>query len=132
MELSSVSGYLIEQHLSSALNLSLQQVRTLLVLRSLPVMDYDISERLGLYARSKMRRAVLNPLHQAGWICFHSFPPESNFGAPRVAWCINNDRCDELDQMIENARHEVDTLMSLVQLASGGLARALLNKTPPQ
>ena len=79
-----------------------------------------------------MRRAVLNPLHEAGWIRFHSFAPERNFGAPRVAWCINHDRCDELDQIIENARHEVDTLASSVQLASVGLARALLNKKPPQ
>lgn len=125
MALSNVPGFLIEQHLSAALNLSLHQVRTLLVLRCLPVLDYDTSDRLGLYARSKMRRAVLNPLHEAGWIRFHSFPPESDIGAPRVAWSINTLRCDELDRIVDNAKREVDVQIHAVDVDSRALARDL-------
>ena len=125
MELSDVSAYLVEKTLSDSLNLPSHQVRTLLVLRCLPVMDYNISESLGLYARSKMRRAVLNPLHQAGWIRFHSFPPERDVGAPRVAWSINTDRCEEFEQMVENARHEVGVRMRAANIDSASLARDL-------
>lgn len=117
---------LLHKRLAQILNLSVAQISTLLALLEYPAMDYHVTELLDLYPRSKMRHNVLDPLHQDGWIIFHSLSPmESQVGAPRLAWSLRPDRQPTLEQALADAQAWVDKCRRKASLTSNDLCRQL-------
>lgn len=96
--------HLIDNYLAKHFELKEGQITTLQALLEVSVMDYQVVEMLQLYPRSKMRKNVLDPLRESGWIIFHSLPPaNSDVGAPRMAWSLRPDRRVELQQAVSKA-----------------------------
>lgn len=118
--------HVIERYLHRQTGLSVSQVETLMTLVDMPVMDYQVVELMTLFPRSKMRRRVLDPLHQQGWIIFHSFPSRNErAGAPRLAWSLNPTRRDEWVKLWEDAERWAEKHKRKATLLSEDLARDL-------
>jgi hypothetical protein len=99
-----VKDHLEILYIAQELHVSLSQARTLRALNQIPVMDYRVVEVLDLYPRSKMRKNVLEPLVEGGWVVLHSLTPmNSDSGAPRLAWSIREEQQLRLKNVCESA-----------------------------
>jgi len=87
------------QEISKRLDVSVTQGHMLLALLEYPAINHDLSEELGIFARSKLRERVLEPLNQRGFLIFHSLGPrEGSVGAPRIAWSLSKEKHKEVDR----------------------------------
>lgn len=98
------------KRLSKFLQLSESQTLMLIALQRVHVMSYAICEELGLYARDRAKRRIIDPLEKAGWITVHRLPaPEHEPGKRyRVIWHVKEERRQMLVEMIKVIRLELE------------------------
>lgn len=112
--------------ISEQLGVSLYQAVLLLALRDYPVMNYEISEILKIYPKSKMRKRVLEPLRNAGWIVFYSVSPDNGqVGAPKLAWSLRSDKRAQFEAGIVLAEESMSKRLHAAKLLSEDLKKAL-------
>jgi len=124
-----VTDHLEILYLSQELRVSLSQARTLRALNDLPVMDYRVVEMLDLYSRSKMRKNVLEPLRETGWIVMHSLTPiHSDVGAPRLAWSLRPEQRGKLKEACKSAKGWAQRQLKFGTMVVQQLAHEVQNK----
>lgn len=111
--------------LCEELKLSKGQIEMLCALNECPVMDFEISEALNLYPRSKMSTAVLKPLQTDGWIILHSISPNSDSGRPKTVWSLSDEGKARLRTALDYASAKIRLRVQEARRKSGQLASEL-------